>query len=386
MKPSIGVGDFSGRLSIFTSTGAQLQADRCHVDRTAGVAIFSAKDKVSYRESAFEARKPLQLTCQKLIVHSSLDTSETSFSQITAQGEVEATYDDGWELSADRAVYHSNADRRLVIDADQHGGCIVTSPYNDNLLAKRIESTLADNRVTFYDFSGELRDGATILAADEATWDHDNAILTCHRGTCIDNQEYGTINTVGDLQLTFQYDENGFSLANARHQGSLYIQGTDKQLSCQGECFLDHQNGQIVLAAAEDTDVRFSDAMGQLESDRLYIWYEWLERNFTPSKLTAEGRVRLRRPEEGSLQLAMADELEYLPNEEKVTLRGRAHNRVLYYDPSRRMTVRAKGVDIVRDPRTHKISLLGKGDVQFKLMEAELQAMRQYLQGQAINP
>ena len=135
------------------ASGAQLHADHCHVNQTDATAIFTASEKVSYRDRNFEAKKPLELTCQQLTVHA---PNHQRISEIIAKGEVEAIYDNGWELSADRAIYHSGPDKRLIVDADQQDGCIVTTPFNDNLVAKRIESTLADNQVTFYELSGRI--------------------------------------------------------------------------------------------------------------------------------------------------------------------------------------------------------------------------------------
>lgn len=377
IDPHKGEGDFSGNLSVLMASGAKLHADHCHVNQNDATAIFTASDKVSYRDLNFEAKKPLELTCQQLTVHA----PNHGVSEIIAKGEVEAIYDHGWELSADRATYHSGPDKRLVVDADQQDGCIVTTPYNDNLIAKRIESILADNLVTFYELSGELRDGQTTLQADEATWNHHTSILTCSKETQIQNPKHGFLHANGDLQVTFQTGDTGLALATAQHQGALTIHGTDKQLVCQGNCLIEHQNKQITLTADEDTPIRYKDATGQLDALKLFVWYDWHNQNFAPTKLVAEKQVRLQRSNEGSHQLALADELIYLPDQEKITLTSHSPNRVLYYDPSRQMTASAKGVDISRDARTRKMTLQGKGDVQFKLMEAELQAMKQYLQG-----
>ncbi len=381
LDPKTFQGDFSGNLSVLMTSGAQLYADDCHVDRDQATAVFTAIDKVSYQEPSFESRKPLELTCRQLTIQTSPDHKGPGVNQITAQDEVEAIYDQGWELSADRAIYRSGANRQLILDADQHGGCVVTSPHSDHLVAKRIESTLASNQVTFHSLTGELRDGLTTLYADEASWNHAKSTLTCRRQARVHHKQHGALEANGDLKLIFQNDGTGLSLAKGHHQGSLHIQGTDKQLICHGECALDHQNKHFIINATEHTAVRLVDPAGRLDAQRLLLWYDWCNGNFATTRLKAEGQVQLQRVQDGILQLALADDLEYLPDQDKATLTARPPHRVLFYDPSRQMTASAKGVDIVRDPFTGKLALYGKGDVQFKLMEAELQAMRHYLQG-----
>ena len=381
IDPTNATGDFSGNLSVLSSAGAQLHADHCHVNRAQGIAVFTAADKVSYHDANFEERKPLELTCQQLTIQGPTTDSQDSISQIIAQGQVEATYDNGWELSAHRAIYHSGPNRRLTVDAYPQGGCVVTSPDNDNLVAKRIESALSDNQVTFYELLGELRDGQTSFYADKATWNHLSSVLTCYQETRVFNPLHGSFQAEGDLKATFEQAETGLTLATAQHQGSIAINGMEKQLTCQGHSFLDHQNKQITITADDNSCVHFNDLIGQLEAEKLRVWYLWGNRTFATTKLIAEGKVHLQRPSEGSAQLALADQLEYLPEQEKIRLSANSPNRVLYYDPSRQMTASARGVDIIRDPQTRKMILQGKGDVKFKLMEAELQAMRQYLQG-----
>ena len=381
INPDTLQGNFTGHLTVLMPSGGELQADHCHVDRNKGTATFTAANKVSYHDPNFEGRKPLDLTCHQLTIHAPLNAHEMDIHQIVAQGEVEALYDEGWELSADRAIYDNDSEKRLTLETNKRKGCVVTTPYNDVLVAKRIESTLLENRATFYEVTGELRDGLTTVYADEASWDHLASTLTCHKETRIQNQQHGNLKAQGELHVTFLRDDGALSLATAHHEGSLDVQGTEKQLFCQGDCFLDHQNKQITLASEENKAVKFVDTMGELDARKLHICYDWLNSNFTTTKLKAEEDVHLQRAHDGAIQVALADDMEYLPDQDKVTLRARPPKRVLFYDPTRQMTASAKGVDIVRDPFTHKISLQGKGDVQFKLMEAELQAMRQYLQG-----
>ncbi len=380
IHPQTYQGDLSGNLSLLMNSGGLLQADHCHVNQTEGTATFTASDQVSYYEPNFEAKKPLTLTCQKLTVQAP-DLNQAGISQIVAKGEVEAIYDESWELSADRAIYLNGSERRLSVDGDLQGGCTITSPNNDHLTAKRIESTLSDHRVTFYELKGELRDGLTMVDADEASWDPLTSVLTCRQNTHLRNDRHGNLQADGELKLKLQKEDGTLALATAHHLGSLNIQGTDKELSCQGESILDHQNRQISLNADETGAITCVDTVGQLAARKLSIWYDWANQHFTTTKLRAEDEVQLQRSQEGATQLTLADTMEYLPDQDKVTLRAYPTKRVLYYDPSRQMTASAKGVDIVRDPLTRKVSLQGKGDVQFKLMEAELQAMRQYLQG-----
>lgn len=154
-------------------------------------------------------------------------------------------------------------------------------------------------------------------------------------------------------------------------QGEIQLISLDgeRQLTCLGTLRIDEKSHTTTLFGDE---VAYQDSMGSFRANEMVIDYI----DFNPTRIAIKGNVRICNrshpfANEIEIQYALADEVEYLPESETMTMRAKDH--VLFSDPSEETRISAPTVVINRREQ----SVQGLGSVRFSLSENETAKLRE---------
>lgn len=129
--------------------------------------------------------------------------------------------------------------------------------------------------------------------------------------------------------------------------------------------------------------IYYKDEMGELYADWAQIDYEEQNGKFQPKKVSLRGNVQMignsslnKDKDKPTLQYALADNVDYFPLEERMTLKGDEGRSVLFYDRLKEMQLSAHTVHASRNPIDGKEKVQGMGDVRFVFKQEELEKLK----------
>lgn len=194
----------------------------------------------------------------------------------------------------------------------------------------------------------------------------DNSLLNMKSENLNVNKNLRTLQSEGWTEITYKN-----MISNQEHQ-----------LICEGSLFVDHQKKQVFIEGSSIKQIIFVDNRGTIHSDRAVIDYEEKNNHYLPKKISLMGNVHMHNniAKTGSSdqpieQYALADRVEYLPEQEFLTLQADPKKRVLFFDKINHMQMSAPEIIITRNPKTKKESIKGQGDVRLTFAGQELEQL-----------
>jgi lipopolysaccharide export system protein LptA len=127
--------------------------------------------------------------------------------------------------------------------------------------------------------------------------------------------------------------------------------------------------------------VTYSDLFVEVRADKAQIDFREIDGTLEVIKVSLFDNVQLSHfgtAEKPTSQYALADEVEYYPQEKLALLTGKK-DRVLFYDSQRDVQLSARSIRAQRDPTTKKESIQGIGDVRLTFGVEELEKIKTYL-------
>jgi hypothetical protein len=129
--------------------------------------------------------------------------------------------------------------------------------------------------------------------------------------------------------------------------------------------------------------IQFKDTERQIYADNLVVHYQLQKNLLNLQELKLFGHVKLIQQEidsktkESHVQYALADELKYDHESEKLILTAHQNKNVLYFDETHHYRMIAPEIEVKKNPETNKFNIQGQGAVRFTFQEDELEEMRQ---------
>lgn len=124
----------------------------------------------------------------------------------------------------------------------------------------------------------------------------------------------------------------------------------------------------------------YKDEKGELFADTAVVNYKKHEGRLEVVKITLQGNVQVvanAQTEKIPLQMALADSVEYLVEEDLMLMKALDHSRVLFFDKEKQMQLSAKEVKAKRKGQDGKEWIQGVGDVRFVFKQEELQKLKE---------
>lgn len=132
--------------------------------------------------------------------------------------------------------------------------------------------------------------------------------------------------------------------------------------------------------------IYYKDETGELFADTAEIEYSEREGKFVPEHISLHGNVQMAAaaaPEKNNtlaIQYALADHVDYFPEDKRMILQGEEGKRVLFYDRAKEMQLSARTVYASRGSGDGKESIQGVGDVCLVFKQEELEKLKKRFQ------
>ena len=336
--------------------------------------------------------------------------------EITADHNVTVDYDREFVAAGDHMIYQrhhcgNDEDENIAIsgmiylfpDNDGRGVCQVTSRQGDVIKAQKIEIDLPLQSILFRKPKGaiyvthcEQELQRVDFSSETLTWDQQYSLLMLKGNVTIYQKNLGKLTSTEQVQVCHDVIEGSRELKWISSTGTTELTYEDEEtgdhhfLVCYGSVFVDPNHQTTVLKSpmigdcvSSDKQVFFSDRKRQIYADNVTLDYTMEgTKGITPAKLTLEGHVKIMNDsffdskfQGNSLQYALADIVEYVPETQQMRLYARGEHRVLFYDCLNGVQISAPAVDVRRDSSTGKKAVEGIGDVRLTFAENEIRTL-----------
>lgn len=418
--------EISEDVKILLRGGGELRCQKATIDYAQMRGNFLGNSEfpdVAFRNSAERETTldavgvPVEVKSTQMIMHLTsepgCDPAQKLVNEIEAVQNVRIAYDSDNLLVADHALYQrlsnpetSAAGGRLTLSVqDNHPFCQLTNTNGDCLHAKTIQADTADRKLWMAEPEGKLllREEKEALQtlefkSDELSWDNPKEILVLKGHVEITQNGNLHIKTAHEISIA-QSSLNGkrrlLSIRSPEKTELLYIdalKGQNPRIYCPGSLTIDHRQQHMTLQGIFDysdpkeasEQVLIEDVLGEMYADLVRIDYCWTENQFVPKKVILEGNVRLLNRFDGHveevgsvLHYALADRIDYSPEQKEMLLSGSDNDRVLIFDKVNNVQMSAPSLKIRRDSLSQKDIIKGMGDVRFTFLEKELARFKQ---------
>ena len=163
------------------------------------------------------------------------------------------------------------------------------------------------------------------------------------------------------------------------------------QITCQEKVELDFNFNYLqCLSPGHDLEkqIHFHDELHDLYSDQLVATYVHRDGALELDLLRIYGNVCLIQKEEpdqilafDEAQFALADQLDFDYQDQKMNLKAKQGSKVLFYDQINNYRISAPEVLLTRNPITQKPKVNGIGRVKFLFDESEIERFKTHLLG-----
>ncbi len=337
--------------------------------------------------------------------------------EIVVEGQVTVDYNKDFIAAADYGMYQriipegkEDAGTALpgIISlraADESGICQVTNRNGDLITASQIGIDTIKRQICFAYPKGALnavREGRPAerldFSSDTMVLDDKNQMLTLRDHVSINQKGIGQLTNDQEVKVLQQTVNGKKLLQTIETKGKTILTRVEEDkershnVTCYGTMVVDHAKLEIVMTSPrqangsvlEADQVFFEDHQGQIFADSAIIKYGLAGTAIIAKKVTLEGHVRLLNnyavgPEKNSplAQYALADMVEFFPQENELLFTAKKGQRVLFFDKANDLQVSAPGLKITRDAVTKKDSFKGIGDVRFSLIDHEIAQLKQ---------
>lgn len=325
------------QVSLRFTDGGILTCGHAFLDRDRLQGRFSGGRVLYCEKEARTLKSPLSLECDRMDVQA----SEGAVDSITARGAVHLIHGHTLTGRSDETHYS----RRGPLPQPLITRYMISRAVTDSADAQPTQPQISD----VLNLRGNVELSAHklgILCNDDQVW----LVRTTTAGD--PDPQIDCVSATGRTTLTS-------------------AEGPLRRLTCTGHLFIDQAAKQAHLVGHP---VTYSDPLGGFIADQMTIDYTDAGQ-FEPTKITLTGNVRIRNHALGDqihLQYALADQVEYSPQTETLTLTALDTGRVLFLDADQDTRVSAHQVVINRKQK----SVEGIGQVHFTLSEPELDTLK----------
>lgn len=432
-KGPFGLLQMDDHVKLAFKDGGQLCCAKADLDyRALAGSFFSNENQeyVVYTESCCGKKKenapdvPLVVKSRRMAVRLAPGEQgggklpRNSISEITADDQVTVNYNNDFFVSADQAVYQrdvavSDAATAFALPglitmraATAGGLCQVSDREGDLIKATEICIDTIKRQLSFAKPKGALHAiaekqhlGRIDFFANTMLWDEPAGMLTLYDDVEINQSGIGKIATAKEMRFYQDIIAKNKTLKAIETLCDTVLTYHDEDknlchtLTCSGPVKVDHEKMETRLLAlrdaqgkvAEDKQVHFEDARGEIYADRVLIKYTLAGRTLAISKIVLLGNVKVinrlvSADDEAKtvLQYVLADRVDFNPQNNEMLFKAISKgHRVLFFDKSNSLQLSAPAVKIIRDKATKKDSIKGTGDVRFSFIESEFEQLRQ---------
>lgn len=123
--------------------------------------------------------------------------------------------------------------------------------------------------------------------------------------------------------------------------------------------------------------ISYQDAQKQVLANTAKLHYDFKEnQQVKPTELFLEGHIQLKQSVDSTLQLALADTLEYNIEKQTMVLKATPPKRVLFYDTAKDLKISAPIVKI--DQVNENYTIQGLGDVRMSFKKDEMVHLKEF--------
>ena len=338
-------------------------------------------------------------------------SNQTAVKEIQSYDDVRVNYNNKYFIVTDQAYYqrlprsNSQISVGTVILKQYPNGtpCKLTNSLGDELEALSVTLNTANRSLSMEIVQGvfqtkreENSNEALKFSSDFLTWNDDNQEILLEGHVNMFHNEQFTFNTDQKLLIGRKSDQgtNALRFIHVPQRVEMtYIDPKNQYkhfLTCPGSLFVDNEKLEMILEGIADTQegdettqVYLECQVGEMYADRIHIDYEWENNQISPKKITLIGHVRLISRFDGHVQesasvlhYALAEIVEYFPQQQELLLKSEQGNQVLFFDKINQVQMSAQSLKINRDPITNKEAVRGFGNVRFIFMERELEQIK----------
>ena len=400
-------------VSIIFNDGGTLSCDKALIDNSSNECLFLGDDEQHYvhysscLSNTETGKKLLELRSHSLKILLTTPSSEGTSSsrkninKILADGDVQVNYNNELSALADYAVYTVNQGSSKTSSTGiitfhhnlPHGICHVVNRSGDTIHATEIIIDPEEKKISFNDPHGwfQNNDSRIDFSANQLLWDQSTATLTLKENITITPEGLGNLQNSQEVRIYQTLCDGVRMLDSIEADGTTTIDylgnlNTKSTLTSFGALVLDNKLKQIKLSSPDNIEgkqVHFQDTKGDIYADEAKLFYTTDKGTFTPIKITLSGNVSIynnilpNKDGKKISQYVLADQVEFFPATREILFKANQGHRVLLFDDVNKLEVSAPSLKMIRDGTTGKDSIKGVGDVRFRLIERELNQLRQ---------
>lgn len=421
-----------GDVKIVLREGGEFSCASASLDYLGLTGRFSSSPEqefVTYKENGgsggiskmpiiFKGREmTIRLACEKA---SNRSSTPSHIQEVQADQNVTLEYNEDFIVVADHANYlryetpSNEATSQkfpgailLTVD-DPKVGCRVTNRGGDLIKAREI--TIDTNKRSLYfaapkggiqaSRDNENQDRID-FSCDSMLWEENRDLLILRDNVHVSQNGIGQLRSKKEVQIYHYQCAGKKRIRTIESLGETVLTHVDENkhlshiLTTYGRVVVDHEHLRTIIESPKNEfghvvdgrQVYFQDYLGEIYADRATLDYEQLEGSQTlaPKKLTLEGHVHILNrssvnpnESESFLQYALADKVEFFPQDSEMLLTSADEGRVLFFDKVNNLQVSAPGIKIKRDMKMKKESIQGSGDVRFSFVDKELEKLKKH--------
>jgi lipopolysaccharide export system protein LptA len=398
-----------------------LHCSRADIDTKDLTGVFlggTQEDFVVFTEQPYlEDKKPIVLKSRRLFLHMNPTENEEikksyRIQELIAEYNVSVDYRNTFSAFSDQMTFrhhndigkeNENALQGLVsLQAKGVGGtCQVITKNGDVIKAQQIYMDTQQQRVLFdhpigtisiQDHNEYRNIDSFDFSAGVLTWDQESQVLSLADQVMVYHKEIGCMTSSGQVQVCLKQGKGVQKIEWMTSSGQTELTYVDAKgethfLQCHDKVFVDAVQYKIKLnspnhegATPTEKQVFFHNDFAEVYADDVEIEYVMLDEKPSLAKLQLLGHVKIlnhnlsqeNKEEQGILQYALADAVDYNPDSQEMRLYAVEDGRVLFYDCSKKVQVSAPAVQVKTNPLTKKVFYEGEGDVRFTFIENEL--------------
>lgn len=436
-KSKIGLLKISDHVEIALKGGGELHCEQAEVDfaKMQGVflgnsempdVIYFNKDEVKGEKDGTEEKDekkrvekpkpPFELKSIKMILDLAREpandtaSSKTLVKQIQADQDVRVRYNEDYLLLADHAVYQRMPDAKSSFDGfltltvqGTLPNCKMTNLNGDRLSARMIQLNTTERKLWLSQPAGSLyfrREARPVqtleFLSQDLWWDDQKQTLLLKGEVEVNQNGFLRITTDREFSISQAMENGKRTLRVLNSPENTYIsyidvqKGNTHKIHCPGPLNINHESQEMTLEGLnssgerdESLQVHIDDVLGEMHADHVHFNYRWENQHLVPGKMVLEGHVRLINRFDGHLEesgsilhYALADRVEFFPEQRELILNSGDGHRVLFFDKVNNVQMSAPSLKVRHDAATNKEFIQGIGDVRFIFIEKELDRLK----------
>jgi lipopolysaccharide export system protein LptA len=344
-----------------------------------------------------------------LIALTTKNTEKSNIQKIVADGNVKMKNYNGWNATADRAVFIRGYEPEVSKAKEFLPGTITLSMYvpeqlchvtnleGDDILASSIVINTIHENVAFIEPIGSLQNMK--FSADRLVWNEATLKLILSGNVKIDNPAIGILRATNDVHFILSKikDKKVLHGIETKDEAILTyfdpVTGIYHLLKSYGSFQVNHQKKEIKLLSPENSDgsiaknkqIYFEDTKGIFYANRVFMKYQEIDKKIVPERIVLNGHVKIanffkvsQKDKTTVNQYILADRVDFIPQTNQMIFKASKGRRVLFFDEENSLEVSAPGLRLLRDKAVRKDTIQGIGDVRFSFVESELEHIRHH--------